>query len=108
VLLVDLQAAQDKNAERYVFKLASTDDGLTFEKPVVVCLDKSKVYYEYPTTYLKDFPLYAYESVVNTGQYSCYDNISNDNPTCGWQYDPSGARIAYSQGFCCACTLFGV
>ena len=35
--------------------------------------------------------------------FTCQDSFQSLQPTCGWQYDSYGRKLAYSQGFCCAC-----
>lgn len=35
----------------------------------------------------------------------CQAGNLEPNPTCGWAVTASGEKIAYSQGFCCSCSL---
>lgn len=69
-------------------------------------LPKSKFYR--PFILMKDFPYYAYEEVILTSKYACKDNLSEEQPTCGWQYSNTGQQVPNSQGFCCSCSLINL
>ncbi len=37
------------------------------------------------------------------GSTPCVDSASSASPSCGWALDGARARVADSQGYCCAC-----
>jgi len=43
--------------------------------------------------------------VIKSAKFACKDNLTEEYPTCGWQYSDD-TRISNSQGFCCECSLF--
>lgn len=69
------------------FSLDSTDDGVNFEQPLYVQIQKNQPQYSYPLTFMQTFPFNAYEQTVQTSTFACKDNFSDAYPTCGWKLD---------------------
>lgn len=77
----------------------------TLKYPFKILISKTSVEAFYPGIYIQDFNYHAKERIVKSDIFTCNDKDQNDNPTCGWQYDSNGNKIANSQGFCCKCAF---
>jgi hypothetical protein len=53
------------------------------------------------TVYTSDAGGHAFGSLLNP----CDARADSGSPACGWTLDAAGARLPFSQGFCCACDV---
>ncbi|XP_062502585.1 hapless 2-like [Corticium candelabrum] len=85
----------------------ATGQLLQVAKPFQVILSKSKVLIHYPVFNLRKMVnSKPWEKHIKTG--SCDDEWKRSKVTCGYQRLKTGARIMYSQGYCCRCYWKGV
>lgn len=85
---------------------------LVFADRVSIVVTQSALSLVYPLTYerdVNDAPTEQVLTVDGSGHAfsalsnPCSDAPSDATPSCGWTLDGGGARVPYSQGFCCAC-----
>jgi hypothetical protein len=80
---------------------------------ISIALFQSAITLRYPTTYVQDENDAPYEAVFiadGAGVAFGIGNECHDTPTdasvgCGWLVGASGARVPFSQGFCCRCSV---
>eukprot|EP00750_Incisomonas_marina_P009609 INCI16055.4.p1 GENE.INCI16055.4~~INCI16055.4.p1 ORF type:complete len:823 (-),score=120.06 INCI16055.4:196-2664(-) len=103
---------------------SSSGQQLFADKQVTLVINKTPIYFYYPTTYVKTvnyqpFEQLSYGSTNFFGSYtafndnpfygdinSCDDTDESDTPTCGWAYDGDRNKIPASQGRCCKCSFW--
>ncbi len=83
----------------------SSTGKITLEQPITINLVKTRPVWSYPLRYLQTVDFAPYEELVRVnnsrpGIAACSDGSAAAAPTCGWQLDGGGNRIADSQGFC--------
>ena len=117
-----LISAAIQNGESYgtgslrynLFSALSLEGGVVPLDDVTLVVTQSSIRYVYPLTYFQDFNDGAYEvsSLYDANNHPfnpltnpCQDSPSSSSPACGWVMLPSGAKVPYSQGFCCSCTV---
>lgn len=103
---------------------ASSGEQLFADGHVSIVINKTPIYFYYPTSYVQTvnyqpFEKLSYGSTDVAGVYtafndnpfngdinSCDDSDMSDTPTCGWAYGSDGSKIAASQGKCCKCSFW--
>jgi len=78
---------------------------ITLEDPLQIRITESEPAWSYPLRYLHTVDYAPREELIKVpnispGIAACVDGSDSAAPTCGWQMDGSGNRIADSQGFC--------
>jgi hypothetical protein len=80
----------------------------SFAEPLKIKLSKTPVEVVYPLVYHRSVNGKPREDVMQLGWQlappACEDG-THEKPSCGWQKDPLGNNIAYSNGFCCRCSI---
>ena len=123
VLAGALQNGESDGSGGLLFDLASAPaaqlpggDGFTavaVADTVSISLFQSSITLRYPTTYVRDENDAPAESVYLTDGGGaafglgnpCRDADGDASVGCGWELDASGARVPFSQGFCCRCSV---
>lgn len=102
---------------------ADSGDNLFADKAISIVINKTPIYFYYPTNYAQTvnydaFEQVSYGSTSFEGSYtafndnpfsgsinSCDDGDTSTLPSCGRAYDDDGNVIPNSQGKCCKCTF---
>ncbi|KAG5492469.1 hypothetical protein JKF63_01047 [Porcisia hertigi] len=112
VVTVTVEGGQLPNEESLVFLNSARDmtvglNGTPVEfSPIHITTSRSAVRYRYPLFYVQNYNAKPYEAFVKGALFSqCNAEFSEGKATCGIAYDLKGKAIAYSQGFCCECSM---
>ena len=86
--------------------------GLEPADEVSIVVTQSAIVLSYTLTYLQDVNAAPSETVFTSDAANhpfgsltnpCVADSQADSPACGWTLDKNGARLPFSQGFCCTC-----
>ena len=89
-------------------------EGLEPADEVSLVVTQSAIVLSYALTYLQDINAAPAETVYTSdagghpfGSLTnpCVASASSNSPACGWTLDAAGARLPFSQGFCCTCDV---
>jgi hypothetical protein len=103
-----LDGNQAVNLQASLSSVSSTTGSQQLQKSLNFAIARSRPQMAYPFYFLREYNSKPTERIVYVQDVlvpQCKDGDQEASPTCGWQYDSSGKKIPYSQGFCCSCSL---
>ena len=107
--LENAQMAGSEVLNAFITELASENNSnANLKTPLKITMGKSQVFAIYDLIYFQDFNNKPMEDVIESNVFTCEADYYDSNPTCGFAKDPTGARILYSQGFCCKCSWLDI
>lgn len=119
VITATLQNGESLGTGALVYSLSNAaefggSNAVTPADSVSLVVTQSAVNLLYPLTYLRHVNSAPFEQVVtrdaaghafSTLSNRCDASPASSSPACGWTVTERGARVPFSQGFCCACDI---
>ena len=107
VVAISLDGGQNGTESVMYWTSAATAEGQTahLSSPVKLTVRKSKPFTRYPIFYWQNVNAKPIESTIYTTALKCDDSSSSSTPTCGRAFSSGGSPIAFSEGYCCDCSL---